>query len=135
MLKFLKYYAVIPLLVLCSCDYFFPPLSSDKIDVNEAYSYLAKHKGDPDVVLLDVRTREEYESAHLESAISLDYRQTSFPVEIEKLDRQKRYIIYSKTNVESFNSLELMKELRFEKMHAIQGGWQEWNRQKLPLNF
>ncbi len=33
------------------------------------------------------------------------------------------------------NNIELMKELRFDKAHAIIDGLDEWKKQGLPLTF
>lgn len=126
---------ILAALNLNGCDYFFPPLSSDKIDVNETYSFLKKHKGDNDIVLLDIRTKEEFDKGHLENAVSMDYSQPGFPAEVEKLERSKRYIIYDTNGKKNMNTLELMKELRFDKAHAVIGGLDEWKKQGLPLNY
>lgn len=131
----ITYLLLIPALLLSSCDYFFPPLSSDKIDVQEAFTFLKKHKGDENMVILDIRTKDEFDKGHLENAILLDYSQTSFPSEVEKLDKEKRYIIMDSNGKKSMNTLELMKELRIEKAHAIIGGMEEWKKQGLPLNY
>lgn len=131
----LTYILIFTSLIVSSCDYFFPPLSSDKIDVNEAFSFLKNHKNDENVVILDIRTKEEFDRGHLENAILLDYSQTSFPSEIEKLNKDKRYIIIDSNGRKSMNTLELMKELRIEKSHAVKGGYEEWQKTGLPLNF
>lgn len=130
----LKRYAAIFLVIIASCDYFFPALSSDRIDVKEAYSFLQKHK-DEDVVLLDIRSKELYDKGHLEGAVNMDYDQTAFPVDVEKLNKEKRYIIIDQNGKKSFATLVLFNELRFEKMHAIIGGYDEWNKQNLPLKY
>jgi rhodanese-related sulfurtransferase len=120
---------------LSSCDYFFPPLSGDKIDTEDAYNFLKKHRGDIDVVLLDVRTKDEYDSGHINNAVMVDFKRTDFPDEIAKLDRNKRYIIYSNSAVRSSMAFELMKEMRFEKVHVIKGGLVEWKAKNLPMTF
>lgn len=122
-------------ILFSSCDYFFPPLSGDKIDVNEAYSFLKKHKGSSDIVLIDLRTKEEYDKGYLEGSVSIDFRQADSPAKLEALDREKRYILYSKGSTEGLMAFELMKELRFENVHVITGGFDEWKAKGLPLSF
>ncbi len=135
MFKKVKYSLLIFILLFSSCNCLFPELTSEKIDVKDAYSYLKKHKGDEDVALLDIRTKEEYDKGHLENSLLMDYTQTNFPAEIEKLDRDKRYIIYCANGKKSMNTIELMKELRFDKAHSIIGGLDEWKKQGLPMNY
>lgn len=124
-----------PAVMLFSCNYFFPQLTADKISVREAYSYLVNHIDDKDLVLLDVRTKEEYDLLHIENSVLIDYSQTNFPEEIEKLDRNKTYLIYDKTDRKSSNTFELMKELLFKDVHVIIGGIDAWKKENLPLVF
>lgn len=135
----LKFYFIISVflsgLCLQSCDYFFPPLSSEKVDVNEAYSFVKKHKGNENVVIIDIRSKEEFDKGHVENAVLIDYSQPTFPAEIEKLNRDKRYLIFDSNGKKSLNTIELMKELRFDKAHAVIGGYEEWKKQGLPMNF
>ncbi|MBZ0203017.1 MAG: rhodanese-like domain-containing protein [Ignavibacteria bacterium] len=126
---------LLALLSVPACDYFFPPLKGDKIPVNEAYNYLKKHSGDKDVVLLDVRTKEEYDRSHLQNAVNIDYSSTDFPDNIEKLDKNLRYIIYENSDKKSSNTFMLMKELRFPNAHYIIGGFDEWKKENLPVKF
>jgi rhodanese-related sulfurtransferase len=131
--KYIKLLSI-ALIFFQSCDYLFPPFSGDKITVDQAYRYIKKNQGDEDLVVLDVRTKEEYDKAHLKNAVLLDYRQPSFPAEIEKLDKNKTYIIYSGNDGRSANTFQLMKELRFSDAHYIDGGIDQWQKQGLPLN-
>jgi rhodanese-related sulfurtransferase len=133
--KKLKICCVIASLVLTSCNYLFPDLTSEKIDVKEAYSFLKKHKGDVDVVLLDLRTKEEFDKLHVEGAVNMDFAQTTFPGEVEKLDKEKRYLLIDLTQRKSLNTLQLMMELRFDKVHVVMGGMEEWTKQGLPVTF
>ena len=117
------------------CEYLFPSLPGEKVTVDEAYNYLKKHKDDKDVVLIDVRTKEEYDKAHIQNAVLMDFKQTTFPDEIAKMDRDKRYLVYSGNDNKSANTIELMKELRFKNTHYIIGGIDEWENKGLPVNF
>lgn len=135
MLLHLKRYSILAVIFLISCDYFFPALSSDKIDVIEASSFLKRNKDNKDVVIIDIRSKEAFDKSHLPAAVNMDYDQTTFPAEIEKLDKTKRYIIIDQNGKKSGNTLVLMSELRFEKTHMVIGGYDEWSKQNLPLIY
>lgn len=135
LLKKLMICGIIAILTLSSCNYLFPDLTSEKIDVKEAYTFLKKHKGDEEIVLLDLRTKEEFDKLHIEGAVNMDFTQTTFPGEVEKLDKEKRYLLIDMTQRKSLNTLQLMMELRFDKVHVIMGGMDEWNKQGLPVTF
>lgn len=134
-MKKFKFTAIIILFLISSCDYFFPPLSSDKVTVTEAYNFLRNNRENKDVIILDLRSKTEYNIFHVKGAINFDYRETTFPGEIEKLERNKRYLIFSRGSKESYNTLELMKELRFTKSHAVTGGMEEWIKENFPKDF
>jgi rhodanese-related sulfurtransferase len=121
------------LIDLQGCDYLFPQLKSDKITVEEAASYLNNHKNDPDIVIIDLRSGNDFVKSHIEGALNMDYSQTDFPGRIEKLDKEKRYIIYDITDRNSLKTLELMREVRINKVHMIIGGFNEWIRLGLPV--
>jgi rhodanese-related sulfurtransferase len=123
------------LITLQGCDYFFPPLKGEQIPPGEAYSFLKKHKDDPDVVLIDLRTKEEYEISHIAGAINMDFSLTTFPGDVEKLNKDKRYFVYSTNDRNSLLTLELLRENRIEKRHMISGGFNEWVRQGFPPNL
>ena len=126
---------VIFAMFLTSCDYFFPPLSSEKIDVNEAFGFIKKHKNNPDVFLIDIRSGDEFDLIHIENFNSMDYSEVGFPSKIEELDKSKRYMIIGGKEWQTLNTMELMTELKFEKVHIIKGGIEEWQRQNLPLKY
>ena len=115
------------------CDYFFPPLSGDKISPEEAYGYINKHKNDKDVILLDVGTKREFDSLSIENSLNLDFTLPDFPAMVQKLDKEKRYILFDLNGKKSAMAFELMKEEKFTKVHYVAGGFAEWQNKKLPF--
>ncbi|MEI8003331.1 MAG: rhodanese-like domain-containing protein, partial [Methanothrix sp.] len=61
------------------------------------------------LVILDVRTPQEYGSGHLNGSINLDFKSPSFTDQIARLDRDKAYLIYCRTGVRSARALLLMR--------------------------
>ena len=131
--KISLYISFIAVISLGGCDYFFPPLPGDKVTVEEASKFLNKHKGDPEVVLIDVRTKRQYDSLNIESSINIDFSQTDFPEMTSKLNKDIRYLIIDENGRKSAMALELMKEQRFSKVHYIIGGLNEWVKKDLPV--
>lgn len=112
-----------------------PSFTGDKISVDEAYTYLEKHHDDSGLILLDVRTKEEYDSIHLRNSVLIDFYQTSFADEIKKLDKSKTYLVYCRTDRRSSSTYEIMKESGFKDVHVIIGGMVEWQKQGLKTEF
>lgn len=115
------------------CEYLFPSLRSDKISSEEAAVYLEKHKGDTEVVLVDIRTKPEFDSVRIENSVNIDFSLPDFPDTIGKLDKEKRYILVDQNGRKSAMAFELMKEQRFPKIHYIIGGMNEWTKCSFPV--
>lgn len=115
------------------CEYLFPPFSGEKITPLEAYNYISKNSDNPDLIIIDLRTKNEFDSLHIDKAVNLDFSMPDFPVMIEKLNRDKRYILIDNNGVRSAMAIELMKELKFQKVHFIIGGIENWYNEKLPV--
>lgn len=125
------YFAAIS--VIPGCDYFFPPLRADKVTVQEASNFINNHKGDSQLVLLDLRSKREFDSLNIENSVNLDFSAPDFPGMTEKLDKEKRYILIDENGKRSAMAFELMKEQRFTKIHYIIGGMNEWVKFNLPV--
>jgi rhodanese-related sulfurtransferase len=73
-------------------------------------------------VLIDVRTKREYDSGHLESAINIDIYQRDFRVQIDNLDKNKTYYVYCKTGIRSKSAVNYMVQSGFTKVCDLEGG-------------
>ena len=70
----------------------------------------------PDVVVLDVRTPEEFATGHLKGARNLDFRAPGFGEQVRQLDKSKTYVLYCASGNRSGQSTVLMEELGFRKI-------------------
>ncbi|MCK9565651.1 MAG: rhodanese-like domain-containing protein [Methanothrix sp.] len=84
------------------------------------------------LVILDVRTPQEYSSGHLNGSINLDFRSPSFRDLIEKLDRNYAYLLYCRTGRRSARAAMLMKSLGFRELYNLTKGIEPWQREGLP---
>ena len=75
-----------------------------------------------DAVILDVRTPEEYNESHIDNAINIDFRNTSFISEINKLDKTKPYFVYCRSGNRSADAIKVMKDNGFENLTELKGG-------------
>ena len=85
-----------------------------------------RHRGNPNVVLLDIRTPGEYESGHIDGAVLLDYYAHDFADRIKALDRDKTYLIYCRSGNRSGRSLTLFQKLGFTRAVHLQTGIKGW---------
>jgi len=102
------------------------------ISPREAYNLIENNRGNPDFVIIDVRTAGEFGDEHIENAINLDYYSEAFRDELDKLDRTKTYLIYCGTGSRGEDSLVIMKELGFREVYNISGGITGWKAEGFP---
>ncbi|MCB2147780.1 MAG: rhodanese-like domain-containing protein [Deltaproteobacteria bacterium] len=94
---------------------------------------LDRHQGDPDVVLLDVRTPKEFEEGHIQMALLLDYYSSDYVDRLKALDRNKTYLIYCRSGNRSGKSLAIFDKLGFRHVYNLDTGVIGWSREKYPL--
>lgn len=103
------------------------------INVNDAYAMIQTRTGDPDFVILDVRTPEEFETEHIEGAINIDYYSENYRDDLDTLDKEKTYLIYCRTDRRTGESLSIMRELGFVEVYNMDGGINSWKAEGFPL--
>lgn len=105
----------------------------ENITPPEAFTLIQDNQNNPDFVILDVRTPEEFADGHIENAINLDYYSETFRDELNKLDEGKKYLIYCRSGNRSGKALNIMQELNFREVYNMSGGILEWQAEGLPL--
>jgi rhodanese-related sulfurtransferase len=75
-----------------------------------------------DAVIIDVRTKREYDSGHVDGAINLDIYQRDFRAQIDRLDKSKSYFVYCKTGIRSKSAVSYMVQSGFTKVCDLEGG-------------
>ncbi|MFC5269983.1 rhodanese-like domain-containing protein [Adhaeribacter terreus] len=88
------------------------------IDTDEAKALLEKEE---DLVILDVRTPEEYAGGHLKNAVLLNKYDADFETRIQDLDREKPYLVYCAMGGRSGETKALMQKLGFKKVYDTKG--------------
>jgi rhodanese-related sulfurtransferase len=91
---------------------------------------------DKTVIVLDVRTPEEYVVGHIQEAVNINIAEADFSERVSKLDRDKTYIVHCSANVKNgrtAKSLEIMSSLGFGKLLNLEGGIAAWEQSGYPL--
>ena len=81
------------------------------------------------LVILDVRTAQEYDTGHLKGSINLDFKSPSFRDEIARLDRDEAYLLYCRTGRRSARAVMLMSSLGFKELYNLTKGIEQWQRE------
>jgi len=99
----------------------------------EASDLIAKHKNNPDFIILDVRTPREFKSGHIEKAILLDYYSKMYTEELKKLDKTKTYLIYCRSGNRTGKTLNLIKDMGFSRVYNMDKGIKGWRSKGFPV--
>ena len=104
----------------------------ENITPEDAYILIQENKDNPNFLILDVRTPEEFSGEYVENAVNLDYYSGTFGNDLDKLDKNKTYLIYCRSGRRSGDALNIMKELNFEEIYNVLGGIIKWKSEGLP---
>ena len=129
-------FLIVPLVLLNGCfgqeDTNLDTQIIKDVTLEEAYALIVDNLDNPNFVIIDVRTPEEYASGYIEKAINLDYYSETFADELDKLDKDKTYLIYCRSGNRSGKALDMMAELGFAEVYNMLGGMAQWEAVGLP---
>ena len=80
----------------------------------------------PGVTLVDLRTPTEYNGEKIGDAVNIDFLNSSFGVEISKLEKDSLTLIYCKSGGRSSRALSQMEALGFTNVRELEGGYMGW---------
>ena len=90
-------------------------------------------KKQPNLVILDVRTAEEFKEGHIKGAINVDVKRADFEDNIAKLDTDKTYLVYCGSGGRSSMAVKTMKNKKFKSLYEISEGFKAWLNNELPV--
>ncbi len=105
----------------------------EDITPQEALTLIQNNQNNPDFVIIDVRTREEFSGEHIENATNIDFYSETFRDMLNNLDKNKTYLIYCRSGARSGSTLDIMAELNFKEVYNILGGILSWEAEGLPM--
>lgn len=86
-----------------------------------------------DLVVLDVRTPEEFAEGHLADAVNIDFYAGDFADQLAALDPETPYVLYCRSGNRSGTTAEMMEELGFADVTEVDGGILAWEQAGLPI--
>jgi rhodanese-related sulfurtransferase len=102
------------------------------ITAQEAFALIKENEGNQDFVIIDVRTPEEFVDGHLENALNINLNSGSFSDDINKLNKNKPYLIYCRSGNRSAQAAVIMKDLGFKGVYDM-GGINDWITEGFPI--
>ena len=94
--------------------------------INLDASTFARKITEKDVVLLDVRTVDEFSQSHIPDALNIDVQGDYFTAYISALDKSKSYAVYCRSGKRSVLASEEMDQIGIANVYNLTGGIMEW---------
>ena len=120
---------VLSLIFIFSCEL----LNSPEINIISESDFFEIQ--DSDYTLIDVRTQDEFDLGHIDSAINLDFYSETFQNDILSIDKNLPIVLYCRTNNRSTKTANILKENGFKEISVLEGGITDWVKNGNDINF
>lgn len=85
------------------------------------------------VIVLDIRTPDEFADGHIAGATNIDFMAGDFAERLARLDREKSYLLHCASGRRSTNSLPQFSKLGFTNLIHLDGGFKAWQAAGNPV--
>ncbi len=103
------------------------------INTAETRKLIDENKGNEEFVLLDVRTPEETSTGVIAGAQTLDFYSDNFSLELDKLEKDKTYLVYCRSGNRSTAAADILKFKGFTNLYHLEGGINAWVSAGYPI--
>lgn len=127
-IKFLSYFLLVFTLTACSKneDSKIKVDNRDletKVNIEQAKKLIDENK---ELIIFDVRTKEEYDSGHIKNAILTPYDQINENIELIKQYKEKSVLVYCRTGRRSTIATKSLIDNGFGKIYHMHEGISMW---------
>ncbi|MCS7244822.1 MAG: rhodanese-like domain-containing protein [candidate division WOR-3 bacterium] len=116
------------ILFVLSCNY-----NQDVVDAD----YILKNKDNPNIILIDVRSNQEFEKGHIPGTkynIPMDRLREEFVRGNIKINKEDTIVVYCQKGILSSKAYEILKALGYNVKH-YKGSLQDWKDKNLPIDI
>src|SRR5947209_5511878 len=94
------------------------PAPIKHVDARNAQKLLSQ----TNLVIVDIRTPEEFKSFHIAGATNIDFHGADFEQRINSLDKSKNYLVHCASGGRSTQSLKIFQKHDFQSVYHLDGG-------------
>lgn len=94
----------------------------NKISVDQVKKDLEAGK---EFVLLDVRSKEEFRSGHIEGAVNIPLPMLAYEIENEVPKKDQVIVLYCRSGVRTLTAAEILRDLEYTQVYDM-GGIISW---------
>lgn len=132
---------LLPAIVVCAAIIFWltMPLGiaaeKSALSPAQARQFIADNRGNANFIIVDLRTRNEFEQGHIEGARLIPYYAVNFNRIVSQLDRGATILLYCQRGRQSPLAFRALEKLRFTDVFILDGGVVAWTEAGFPLVF
>ena len=86
-----------------------------------------------DLVIVDIRTPEEFAAGHIDGSVMIDFYSPDFEAQLDTLDKDAEYLVYCRSGNRSSQAMSMFKDLGFANVTELEGGIITWAEAGFPL--
>jgi rhodanese-related sulfurtransferase len=86
-----------------------------------------------EIVVLDVRTPEEFKDGHIAGAKNVDFQGDDFKKQVAALDKSKTYLVHCAAGGRSSRALKVLEADKFEHVYHLNDGFNGWKQARKPV--
>ena len=124
--------SILVLAVVSSVSYYYLQLqdtSEGDVTIEQAKIFI---ESKPNLVIVDVRTPEEFSTGYIEGAVNLCV-ECDAQLLLDDLDPDDEILVYCRTGRRSANAMKILGENDYEKVHNMVGGIEAWKNAGYPV--
>ncbi len=121
---------LLSLLAILSTAMLASAADSQNVTPDQAEKLLKEKK---DIVVLDVRTPEEFKEGHIAGAKNVDFQSDDFKKQVAALDKSKTYLLHCAAGGRSTRALKVLDEDKFSHIYHLNGGFNAWKEAGKPV--
>jgi rhodanese-related sulfurtransferase len=107
------------------------PIAAPKnISIDDAEKLLQSH---PNVVVLDVRTADEFKAGHIHGAKNIDFFSDDFAQQIGALDKSKTYLVHCAAGGRSAKACKVIEKNELPSVYHLYQGFSAWEKAGKPV--
>lgn len=84
-----------------------------------------------DVFILDVRTKDEYNDAHIKGANLIPIQELE--QNINKIPKDKKVVVHCAKGKRSAKACEMLKDKGLKELYNVEGGLNQWKSEGFPV--
>lgn len=89
--------------------------------------------GDDDLLVLDVRSAQEFAEGHVPGAVNISYDELEARLGELAGERESEVVVYCRSGRRAGIALELLEKAGFERLYHLEGDYLAWSAAERPV--